>query len=123
MKGRVERWREKNEKTLAMTITTEFLPLFSAECEHGTVSYSWKCNGADKFNAYKSELKDGEYAFVETCKTKAYETDDVKSFYKIASVKNDIEVDFTKPFSYLLSYFGDNTKVFTPEDDQKEIQS
>lgn len=129
------------KKTLVMTITTILLILltslcfvacsdndgiftaFSAEYEHGTVSYFWKCNGADKFNVYKSDSKDGEYAFVETCKTNAYETDDVKSFYKIASVKNDIEVDLTKPFSYLLSYFGDNTKVFTPEDDQKEIQS
>ena len=88
---------------------------YSVDFKHGEVTFSWKNN--QSLEVFKASSVNGDFRKTTAVRGKTFKTDDVESYYIFKSGKT-----ITEPFSYIHNSLGPNVKVFTPKDNQAEIQ-
>ena len=100
-------------------ITGEFvLDKYSVDYSNGKVVFEWEGNGS--FEVYKSSSPNGAKTLVEKVNgKKTYSVADKDNYYSFKATDGD---ESTAPFSYVHSSLGDGVKVFTPKDNQGDIQ-
>ena len=93
---------------------------FSADYENGIVTFTW--TGTGGLNVYKVDSSTGDFHFVDKARGNSYTTTDADSYFVFKAGRVGKETVVTEPYSYIRSSLGPNVKVFTPKDDDDEIQ-
>ena len=109
-----------NQPLFAFFNGNGYISDISAEYKDGSVVFTW--TGSRKVNVYKSETADGKFVKTGKARRNSYKTKDAHSYFVFKAVKAGKESIATQPYSYIHNTLGPNVKVFTPEDNEEDIQ-
>lgn len=97
---------------------------FTVDGNKATVRWK-KCEDASGYSVEKSSSRYGEYEYLDYVSGESaaeYETDDVDSYYRITAFKVNGESEVIGTYSYETELFGNNTFIYSPDDDAVKIQ-
>ena len=80
-------------------------------------------DGAEYYDIYKGNSAYGDFTLVETdYEGESYVGDDLWAYYRV-DFKANGNVTGSRVYSYEKELFGENTMIFSPEDDPEEVQA
>ncbi len=77
---------------------------------------------AVSYKVYYSPGRFGEYSFIRSLTELSYFGEDEYGYYRVDAENADGEVVSSELYSYDLDTFGENVRVYSPDDNQTEIQ-
>lgn len=99
---------------------TEYKPQVTIVNGNARLSLT-KVNGAKEYNIYHSPSRYGEYELVKTQKGLSFDYPDQYGYYRIDATDGE-KVISSELLSFDIETFGDNMRIYSPDDDMEEIQ-
>lgn len=87
------------------------------------VRIEWdKVDGAERYAVYHSRSRFGEYELVQNGKTSSYTDADSYGYFRVDALAADGRTVSSELYSYDIETFGNNVRVYSPNDDMRSVQ-